>query len=678
MKLIRFKKIAVRLLLLVPFYFLGQSSVASEKESEFLNREITVFENEGELFDFFEKIEEFNQVDRDYLEEKEKESETHTRRISTQIVAGLSAEEIGDIPALSIGGALTSTFGNQNNVDDYKRLGDYLFVLSDNVLYSVELNQNSIEALELRSSVIVQDGNVKSDFSYRKILIDGDVLVLTAQQREQGLISFSFYDIDEDGNIEFNQRHTINISDAYGYDGGGTKIVNGELVFIASNDITVDSVIEEDRFSNLVANVEVVGSDQKEIVNIASDVQWVNTVNDARGFTGYSSYIPSKFETTLVINCPLSNLYVNAFQCNVTNLLGVNLHESDFIFGDDALFIWSKSAPSLDYQNLSVDDYSDVIRSEKGQKFFEKVSRDNHKKVIYRLGFQDGSVNGILVDGYPINYSSFEGGWGVFFGVLKNTEREASKNGFSIDGVIFDDYQFSDKLSDIPLESYQTIVKGDYLSFIGFAGSNFVMSQDVQLKGKTETRFHLWNVETREVFEFSSELEVIDIDPVGDNVLVVGRGGEGYLAIETWSVSDNPEILFSVTFEEYAPIDDFRITSNLQEIEGDHFFMLEVLALDEDGEQVKHEDSELSVSGVLPFILTGDGSVSAISDLIVEGDIECSGKPCFEDSEIGDILLFEDYLYVFIENELLKGEVSSDGITFFQRLDLKSLEPITE
>ena len=85
-------------------FALGESSIAEEKENEFFDRKISVFNSEEELFDFFKEMEEYNQTDKIYSEEKRKASEEAQKILALDIVDGLSADEIGDIPVLTIGG----------------------------------------------------------------------------------------------------------------------------------------------------------------------------------------------------------------------------------------------------------------------------------------------------------------------------------------------------------------------------------------------------------------------------------------------------------------------------------------------------------------------------------------------------------------------------------------------
>ena len=73
MKLIRFEKCAISLLLAF-IYLFGCLSIANAKELELLDHEITVFESEEELINFFKKMNQFNQLDKEYLEER-KEAE---------------------------------------------------------------------------------------------------------------------------------------------------------------------------------------------------------------------------------------------------------------------------------------------------------------------------------------------------------------------------------------------------------------------------------------------------------------------------------------------------------------------------------------------------------------------------------------------------------------------------
>ena len=668
MKLIRFEKCAISLLLAF-IYLFGCLSIANAKEPELLDHEITVFESEEELINFFKKMNQFNQLDKEYLEERkeaERKKTQQNKRIETFIVDGLSAEEIGEIPALSTGPALEL---RTHATSRFKQVGDYLLIWKEGILHSIKLNENSRNPPELLSSAVVKQGEKEGYFTHRKILLKDDLLILTSIESDNDLIEFSFYNFDESGKFEFNQRYTSNIVANFGY--AESKIVDGNLVFITSTEIGISSLTRDSRFLELTANVETEGFDKNEIINIASDTTWVKTHNAVRHGIRQNSYNLDGFlDTTVVLNCPLNDIENSYLECSTTNLLGAEVSGSEFSINDNGVYIWKQLIPSVGNEKLSVEEYSNLIRSKEGYGLTNNISQGKSKKVIYRVDLYNGDVGAVFTDSLPMNYSAFQENRSLLSGVA------ISDNGMDINGFVFDDYHFSKNPTVLPTDSYQALLQESKSKFIGYVGSNAIMSQSVSIQDETKTILLSWNIDTREVVKFSPDFDVIEVHLAGENVLILGKNEQNHLVIETWAVIDSPDRISNMRFTESTPFGDEYVTINFKEVDGDYIFILKVSALDEKGKEKKHPDPDdySIIRGVQFFKVTSDGQVSALSDLIVKEKIECNKKSsCFDTSKLDTAFFSEDYIHVLIDDELLwKGEFFADSILFSNWLNIKN------
>ena len=286
------------------------------------------------------------------------------------------------------------------------------------------------------------------------------------------------------------------------------------------------------------------------------------------------------------------------------------------------------------------------------------------------MDLYNGDVGAVFTDSLPIDYSAFQENRSLLSGVA------ISDNGMDINGFVFDDYHFSKKPTVLPTDSYQALLQESKSKFIGYVGSNAIMSQSVSIQDETKTILLSWNIDTREVVKFSPDFDVIEVRLAGENVLILGKNEQNHLVIETWAVIDSPDRISNMRFTESTPFGDEYVTINFKEVDGDYFFILKVSALDEKGKEKKHPDPDdySIIRGVQFFKVTSDGQVSALSDLIVKEKIECNKKfSCFDTSKLDTAFFSEDYIHVLIDDELLsKGEFFADSILFSNWLNIKN------
>lgn len=111
-----------------------------------------------------------------------------------------------------------------------KQIGNYLIVLQDGRLYSIDTASDTGPSLRLADRInVYRDPSI--DTWIDEVLVSGDRIIVTEYSYEYDASGYSLFTLDEAGQFERGETYYVRSSDYYSDDNYASRIIDGRLVF---------------------------------------------------------------------------------------------------------------------------------------------------------------------------------------------------------------------------------------------------------------------------------------------------------------------------------------------------------------------------------------------------------------------------------------------------------------
>ena len=543
---------------------------------------------------------------------------------------------------------------NISHLSLVQQLDDYLVVLRDDTLFSILLNTETEQPLEILSKQKVFGYPSSTDAYHRGVAAYEDIAIVVTDTNEG--TDLNFYVLQSNGELEFTDRYSF----TYDYEMYTMAIVDGVLVATVYTS-TLENATAKSQIETPYLMQHKQADADATIVDIALTQQWVNAFNVAEYDESFSS----------VLACPLDGLSTQGFKCDVTNLFGV-YPDSNFI-SDSAVYLWGNHYEGGDYGVMahSAADYLDRTDLK------SKVTESEEYKALYRIGIDYADVGAVLVQGRLINPASFEELSGALSALVRKSDiADISEDLYAVN---FDLDYFSSLPIPLPESAYHYMASSEGRVITNqFSDKYVVVSLDAY--GDKKSQLLIWNIddESLTAIEKENSSNVLYLDQ--DTLMTVGYR-ESFLALEAWSLSEDIENLYTLDSKFHVDkdwIDVFPLT------DGDQKPLLAVTNLrmnesaDGPAQYIDSYGDTQNINDMSFFDLSELDDIANVGKLVFqpeafETDCEVS---CGEWYHPTYSFRIDDSLYSIIGDEVVKGQYMQGEVSLISRLNL--LEGNTE
>jgi len=555
---------------------------------------------------------------------------------------------------------------NVKQRDIVEQVDDFLVLLRKGTLYSMALNSDADAPAEILSKAeipIYFDGD---SIEYENILVTDDfVIVLGVYEAddEEG-VEINFYSFTGSGQLEFQERYFFTSSgeeDYYGFLRTMT-VVDNNLVSIVSGYIDYDveiDVIKQEKMLPMNVKRQLAEESGRQPFNVIKRNQWVNS---------FSSLIENETYAA-VLNCPLDDVFDKGLQCNVTNLFGADAYS--YYINQDAVYVSSQYySGAYGVMAQSTEEY--LQRTDHDV----SVDFDDGYSAFYRVGLDYEDVTAVLYEGYLLNHSSYEVIDDSFVALLKKEETGVPDT--SVYGLRFSLGQFSALPTLLPESDYQFLTSDDgRISANRFNEDLTVLAKSSGgYKEPAKNELIIWDSLDEEVFSVDSDFTISSLYFKGDDLLSIGFNEDDGLALEVWSTKSGIESVFLKHYDNYIPADNLHDESFLGKNASQSTWGVPVYRLDDDGETIEFNGD--SIVDMQYFEIMPDSSIVELGQLMSNPqdiDDECQSS-CGNWYSVERSFIVSDSVYAVIENEIIKGAFTSEGLEPLNRFNILNEEAI--
>lgn len=215
--------------------------------------------------------------------------------------------------------------------DIVKQIGDYLIVLQDGRLFSIDTAPDGGPVVLVDRIDVYRDPDL--DPWIDEMLVAGDTVIVTEYSYEDDASGFSLFTVDADGQFARGETYYVRSSDYYSSDNYASRIIGDRLVFYVPVSL----------YQIWAAANEGEAFDWPGIVTWS---RWQAEGDDAWSATPLltAADILKPLETGnlrtlhLVVNCAVSD----ALECTATGVL--SSQRSEYFVHNDAFYLWSEGA----------------------------------------------------------------------------------------------------------------------------------------------------------------------------------------------------------------------------------------------------------------------------------------------------------------------------------------------
>ncbi|MDB5679864.1 beta-propeller domain-containing protein [Sphingomonas bacterium] len=279
---------------------------------------------------------------------------------------------------------------NQNvGVDEggiVKQIGNYLVVLQDGRVFSVDLGAGEGAPLRLADRIDVYRSPAKAASWYDEMLVLGDRILVTAYNYNEGASEITVLRMARDGRLSREGRYLISSNDYYSTDNYATRLIGDTLVIYTPVDLSDgDNGFKYPRVRRADGDGE---PDRGKALLSGTDI--------------YAP--PGKIDDPVlhaISFCPLRA----GLQCRTTAFVGPEMRE--FYLSPTDAFLWI-GAPSGNPWGI---DYGNMRRKAcpSGQ---EWRGREADAALLYKVPVSGAAIGAVAVEGVPSDQFAFDAAGG--------------------------------------------------------------------------------------------------------------------------------------------------------------------------------------------------------------------------------------------------------------------------
>jgi len=667
----------MRLTLLVICLFL--SACASKNWGEYeipTATNIKQFKDDDELLEFIKTTNEFGEILRNSREQ-----------IQTFSASGLSSSSALQeiiVTATKRTEADDSITNNQeqgvDQGDIVKRLGDYIIVLRQGVLYSAFIGNENTPNLRLISRVDVQANGESHDSWYDELLVKDNTLLVVGYSYELNGAELVFFNLDNNGTISFHQRYVLESDDYFSGENSATRMINDTLVMVMPEYLStaqLQSNIEQGSHAQLNAQLFHSGSTTPQQINLINKRDWVRS----------GQFSDQHMSITNTMQCSLKSIESGQLSCDVVSLIGAR---GEFYVSPNAVYVWDANSPlGIDYSAISNYDYRQL--SNAGRLTHWRYN-SRLPGLIYRINLSDLTVGAVVVNGAPLNQFSFKESGGFFSGLatgnLPNEDRpsDLSNTGSqrALFGLRFDIAQFDASSPVLSDDSYRLLSDVNVnVSANRFVGDTaFIASFNYS---STKTDVLIWDMPNDNLSEFSAEYSISAFHPLGSNMLAMGfsytddheSDTNNSLVLESWQIEPTPRSVHLKHYPNYASIERRSVGFNSRNLGSNHLFGVPIVQFSSQEQLEQHFWGDKKLPLDISFFATNtDGTFEETgilngNRLAVQNNDDCDVS-CYDWYGVARPFFINEHVYALIDYELLQGEYRDEKMRTLQRLNLKT------
>ena len=263
--------------------------------------------------------------------------------------------------------------------DIVKQIGQYLIVMQDGRLFSVDLLPDGQPGLRFvdRQNVYTTE---EEDTWYDEMLVFGRQMIVIGYSYDASASVFAVLDLEEDGSITFRDRFFLPARDYYDGDNYTTRLVNGQLAMHTSFYLT--DVAEFEKLNAPTLSRTMAPADTQRL-NATKVYRPVQDTND-----------PLLHTITL---CPLADLEVSDAvlpACRTTAFIAGDSYE--YYASQDAVWLWVNKVEHTWWQRSNAEHDGD------------------RSAFLYSIPYGDAPPGVAKVQGEPVNQFSLAAGADLF------------------------------------------------------------------------------------------------------------------------------------------------------------------------------------------------------------------------------------------------------------------------
>ncbi len=446
--------------------------------------------------------------------------------LDPQNMAEISEELITNVQTLGV-----------DEGDIVKRIGDYLVVLQDGRLFSIDLRPDGEEGLEFAARTNVYRAD-NEDTWYDEMLVFGDRIVITGYSYREYASEFSVFTLNEDGSFSRDGVFYMSSDDYYDVENYATRIIGDTLVM--HTPIYLDTYTRYDLEDFDWPTVRVWREEDPQTGRDDDEAQFFNATQIHRPLT-------PTLEPTLhtVSFCSLSPVGDGEGPaCEATAFVGPSAYE----FYVSAVDAWIWTGPhDEEIGGPPTAPTTDCERS-------RGVSpREGRPGAIYRIPLTGGEMSVAASYGDPQDHFAFRADENVFNALLAGPSDVCDKDtGPSMSLAQIPLRRFSNRLRSPVLRDYNALPpSGAYIyenRFVGdylvYAGRDNFQGYPPELGASPQAaRLIVAPLEApRDAATLETPHDVIRMERLGGDVLVTGYRDANGLSLSTIALSDDPRV----------------------------------------------------------------------------------------------------------------------------------------
>lgn len=364
--------------------------------------------------------------------------------------------------------------------DIVKQIGDYLVLLQDGRLFSVDMGggPGSLKFVDRKNVYESSD----SDTWYDEILVFDRRILVTGYSYDAEGTEMAIFELDEDGQIEFVSRFFRTSDDYYDPDNYASRIAGDKLVvhtpmILAEYDgwaeiswPTMRRWVDEGVWMNRIDAAEDAQNDGL-VVNLESRLQ--NILEGKELISARDIHRPVQRTAEPVIHsisvCDLSEPPEDdPLSCETTSFIAP--WEYEFYVTDQHAYVWA---------GISTDEYHEDYDEEDCGKKYSYAREQTIPSAIYRVPLEGGHLKVVGVQGGPKDQFSYEANAREFQAIHINFPYECEIQTARPSFVSFDQSKFSRFFKPLGASAYTELPfvgKGDFEN--RFTENHIVLSSD--------------------------------------------------------------------------------------------------------------------------------------------------------------------------------------------------------
>lgn len=541
-----------------------------------------------------------------------------------------------------------------------------LILLREDTLYYISLNVNTDTPSEIISTLKIPFYVNNNDVEHHSLLVsDNLIVVLSLQEGEAGEdVDMNFFSLSNDGEIQFKERYKVSDErfNTYAFMNSVT-VVNNTLVAILPTLIEKeDDLFEQDFFNSFSVGYQAEGEVETEPMNIARSRKWANPYGALEQGQEYAS----------VFTCLLDDVFDDGLQCDITSMLGAN-GESYYI-SDNSVYLWASYYSGGGYGVIAHTPYDYVQRTDHKTPIYS--GEDN--AAIYRIDIDQGDVTAVIVEGRPLNQFSFEEVGDSFSAIIRKSDEIELTNNLTY-GLNFTLDQFSALPIALAQSNYQFLTTGEELINVNrFAPGMMALSRSIY-NDESSNPYNLivWDIENDEVISVDSEFNVKGLYFQNENLLTISDGYEQTLKVQLWSTGPEIQSLFYSEYPDLYTVGYGLDRYFLNNDDSQSIWGLPVFRMNDDGEPIEYKDAEGGnevMVDIVYFETLSDASIEQRGKLKADPKVLADNceVSCDEWYDVKRTFSVGDYVYALIDDEIIKGSLTTEGIQTHSRLHLIS------